>query len=478
MATAVADCARWLREHARGDVRVDPAGRLAYAVDASAYRIVPGAVLVAADEQDLHLALAACRAEGVPLTIRGAGSGMAGQALGEGLVIDCTQLRRVQSIDAGERLARVQPGVVQAELDRHAARHGMCLGPDTASAARATLGGMVANDSAGMRSVIYGRTSHRVRRLRVLRADGVEEWLGETPRARVRGPWREVLSAHDRHRHQIAQRWPALLRCVDGYNLPALGGERPHLARLLCGSEGTLAVVLEAELELDPLPALRSWTVIAPGSLPEAVEVSRRAVAGGASAVELLDAPTLASDPVVSELAAGATIVLLVEHSGDRDSIRAARAVLRGEVGTAPVRFVDDAAEARAVVGMRRNLLALTSRPVGSRRPVNVGEDGAVPPDRLVEYIAGLRAIFRAEGTDSAVTGHISVGCIHTQPLLDLRDPGDRARLRRIAQATAELGISLGGAISGEHGDGISRSELLPRLFGAELCAAFGEVKR
>ncbi|HLH64766.1 MAG TPA: FAD-binding and (Fe-S)-binding domain-containing protein [Solirubrobacteraceae bacterium] len=467
-----------LRARVRGELREDLAGRLAYAVDASNHRVLPRAVLVAADEDDVHEALDHCREHGLALTMRGAGSGMAGQALGRGLVVDCSRLRRVLELDARRRLVRVQPGVVQAELDRLVGGHGLCLGPDTASAGRATIGGMVANDSAGMRSVVYGRTSHRVRRLRVLLADGTVQWLGPTSRRALCGPWREVVAVHDRCAGEIERRWPRLLRCVDGYNLPALAGEEPHLARLLCGSEGTLAITLEVELELDPLPVRRAWTVLALRGPDGVGELARAAVLGGASAVELLDAPALAGDPVARELAPGSTTILLVEHSGDEDRIAQARRELADAAGSAPRREVDAPEQAAAVVALRRRLLALTSRPVGQRRPVNVGEDGAVPPERIEEYLRSLRRLLAREGTETAVSGHVSVGCLHTQPLLDLRSAADRARLRRIAEACARLTASLGGAISGEHGDGLSRSELLPLLFGTALCDAFTQVKR
>ncbi|MHB1837245.1 MAG: FAD-binding oxidoreductase, partial [Solirubrobacteraceae bacterium] len=474
----MADGLAALRGRARGEVREDLAGRLAYAVDASNYRVVPRAVLVAAHEEDVSVALEVCRAEGLSLTMRGAGSSMAGQALGLGLVVDCSRLNRVLELDPQRRVARVQPGVVQADLDRRAARHGLCLGPDTASAGRATIGGMVANDSAGMRSVIYGRTSHRVRRLRVLRADGTIEWLAATARDQLSGPWREVLDTADGAAGDIEQRWPRLLRCVDGYNLPALRGPEPNLARLLCGSEGTLAITLEVELELDPLPARRAWTIVALRSLHGVADLARTAVATGASAVELLDAPALAGDPIARELAPGCTTIMLVEHSGDEVAIAAGRRDLLRVTGRDGVREVDDPEQVASVVALRRRLLALTSRPVGRRRPINVGEDGSVPPERIEQYLRGLREILAAEGTETAISGHISVGCIHTQPLLDLRLAEDRARLRRIAEAAADLTTSLGGAISGEHGDGIARSELLPRLFGERLCGAFAEVKR
>src|SRR4051794_14831452 len=193
--------------------------------------------------------------------MRGAGTSLAGQAIGAGVVLDVSRLDRILSLDPEERVARVEPGVVQADLDAAARAHGLCFGPDTATASRATIGGMVGNDSAGMRSVVYGRTSHRVRRLRVLLADGTEQWVGETA-GPLQGPFAAARAVLDRHAGDVERRWPKLLRCVDGYNLPALAGDRPHLARFLCGSEGTLALVLAIEVELDPVPDERAWTIV------------------------------------------------------------------------------------------------------------------------------------------------------------------------------------------------------------------------
>ena len=244
------------------------------------------------------------------------------------MVLDVSRLDQILSLDAEERIARVEPGVVQADLDAAAREHGLCFGPDTATASRATIGGMVGNDSAGMRSVVYGRTSHRVRRLRVLLADGTEQWVGEAGAATLDGPFAAARAVRDACAAEIEERWPKLLRCVDGYNLPALAGDRPHLARFLCGSEGTLALALAIEVELDPLPEERAWTIVRLQTLDAIGDASLAVLPSAPTAVEIVDAGAIVGSAAARDISAGADAVLLVEHSGTREEVRAARSEL------------------------------------------------------------------------------------------------------------------------------------------------------
>ncbi len=468
-----------LRGSLAGEVRDDAATRHAYATDASVYRIVPQAVIIAAAIDDASATLAWCSEEGVPLTPRGAGTSLAGQAIGAGVILDLSRVDRILEVDPEARTARVEPGVIQADLDRAVGAHGLCFGPDTATAARATLGGMVGNDSAGIRSAVYGRTSHRVRALRVLLADGTDQWVRESGVAALDGPFAAARSIHDRNAAEIEARWPKLLRCVDGYNLPALAGDRPHPARFLCGSEGTLALVLEIEVELDPLPELRAWTIVRLSSLDAIGDATLAILPSAPSALEIIDAGALVGSPASREVSAGADAVLLVEHSGRVDEVAAARSLLRDIPGATAVVSVDGPEENARIVGFRRDMQGTINRAVrGGRRPTTVVEDGAVPVEQLGAYLDGLRAAFRDEGTVSVIYGHASVGCVHVRPLLDLSEDEDRARFRRLAERGADLLVAHGGALSGEHGDGILRAELLPRLFGAQLIDAFRDVKR
>ena len=464
-----------------GEMRTDAATLHAYATDASVYRIVPQGVVIAGAVEDVALTLEACRASGVPLTMRGAGTSLAGQAIGSGIVLDVSRLDQILSVEPDTRLARVQPGVVQANLDAAAREHGLCFGPDTATATRATLGGMVGNDSAGMRSAVYGRTSHRVSRLRVLLADGTERWVGESDDASLDGPFAIARAVYHSLKHEIEARWPRILRCVDGYNLPALAGDRPHLARFLCGSEGTLALVLEIEVELDPVPDLRAWTIVRLDSLDAIGDATLVVLPSNPSAVEIVDAGAIVGSPAAHDISAGADAVLLVEHSGTADEVRAARAVLGAAriPGVADVVAVDGRTDNARIVHFRRDLQGTINRAVrGGRRPTTVVEDGAVPVEHLGAYLAGLRQAFRDEGTVSVIYGHASVGCVHVRPLLDLSDAEDRARFRRLAERGADLLVANGGALSGEHGDGILRAELLPRLFGEPIMDGFRTIKR
>ena len=385
----------------KGETRTDAATLHAYATDASVYRIVPQAVVIAAALEDIAVTLEACRADGVPLTMRGAGTSLAGQAIGAGVIVDVSRLDQIVSVDAEARLARVQPGVVQADLDAAAREHGLCFGPDTATASRATLGGMVGNDSAGMRSAVYGRTSHRISRLHVLLADGTETWVGETDVASLDGPFAAARAVHDSLAGEIEERWPRILRCVDGYNLPALAGDRPHLARFLCGSEGTLALVLEVEVELDPVPDLRAWTIIRLDSLDAIGDATLAVLPSAPSAVEIVDAGAIVGSPAARDISAGADAVLLVEHSGTVEEVQAARDLIgsveiprrgRRPRGRRPP-------PARASSRSRAICRAPSTAPVrGGRRPTTVVEDGAVPVERLGAYLSGLRQAFRDGG--------------------------------------------------------------------------------
>lgn len=446
-----------LRRTAGGEVRADRASRELYACDASLYRRLPVATLRAASADDLDAALAACRDNGVPLTMRSGGTSLAGQAVGRGLVVDCGALDTIE-IDVDRRTARVGPGVVLDRLDAAAGAYGLCFGPDVASGSRATLGGMIANNSAGARSVVHGLTADHVLSLGVTFADGTRATLR-------RGAPAPPDLAGARHL-AAAARPPALLRRVSGYALEALGGDDPDWPRVVCGSEGTLAVTRWAEVRLVPRPVARGLAVLSLDSVDAALEATLAALEHGPSAVELMGA---------AALDAGAPAELIVEFSGDAAEVAARVRAIPG------ARALLGAAEQEAVwavrrAGIGRALRQPTTAP-GDPRPLAFIEDPAVPPERLPELARGVRRILGAEGIDAAWYGHASVGCLHIRPRMDLRVPGSVTALRRIAEATADLVVGLGGSLSGEHGDGRARSELLPRMFPPATIAAFTELK-
>jgi FAD/FMN-containing dehydrogenase/Fe-S oxidoreductase len=446
-----------LGRSARGELRGDRASRELYAHDASIYRRLPVATLRAADADDLDAAVAACRETGVPLTVRGAGTSLGGQAVGTGLVVDTTALDGI-AVDPDARTARVGPGAVLDDLNRAAAEHGLLFGPDVASGSRATLGGMIANNSAGARSIAYGLTADHVLSLDVTLADGTRATL------RRGAPAPPPLEAA----RPLAEgfRPPGLLRRVSGYALDALAGDQPDWPRLLCGSEGTLAVIRGAELRLVPRPPARGLALMSFDSVDAALEATLRALEAGPSAVELMGAAALDAD---------AEAQLLVEHSGAPEEVEAALRALPG------ARVVLDGPGQAAVWAVRRagigRYLGEPAPGPGDPKPLAFIEDPAVPPERLPELARGIRRILDREGTTAVWYGHASVGCLHIRPRMDLRLPGATASLRRIAEETADLVVGLGGSLSGEHGDGRARSELLPRMYPPQTIAAFGRLK-
>ena len=349
-----------LRREAAGEVRSDDASRELYSADASLYRRVPVASLRAAVPDDLDAAVAACREGGVPLTMRGAGTSLAGQAVGEGLVVDCSALASI-AIDPGARTARVGPGVVLDDLNRAAAVHGLAFGPDVASGSRATLGGMIANNSAGARSIAYGLTAGHVLALEVTLADGTRATLrrGAPPPAALAAA--RPLAA--------AARPPALLRRVSGYDLGALEGGDPDWPRLLCGSEGTLALVRAAEVALVPRPAARGLALRSFPSVDAALEAAVEALDHGPSAVELMARSAVNLD---------APAQLLIEQSGEPGEVAARLREVPG------ARVVLDPAEQEAVWAVRRAGIGRALRDgatgPGDPRPLAFIEDPAVPP--------------------------------------------------------------------------------------------------
>ena len=462
-----------LRRTAGGEVRDDAASRELYASDASIYRRLPAATLRARDADDLDAAVAACRSAGVPLTMRGAGTSLAGQAVGRGLVVDCSALAAVE-IDADARVARVGPGVVLDDLNRAAALHGLAFGADVATASRATLGGMIANNSAGARSVVHGLTADHVRALDVTLADGTRATL----RRGAPAP-----AALEGCRHLAAEaRPPDLVRRVSGYALEALAGPEPDWPRLLCGSEGTLAVTRRAELRLVERPAARGLALISFASVDAALESVVGLLEAGPSAIELMDRSLL--DPrnrppavrAVMGFAADAPALLIVEHSGDPDGVRERLAAVAG------ARVVTDPSEQAAVWAVRRSGIARALRSEaapgsGDPRPLPFIEDPAVPPARLAGFARAVRGVLAREGIPAVWYGHASVGCLHIRPLVDLRAPGAVAAVRRIAEEVADLVAANGGSLSGEHGDGRLRGELLPRMYPPRTIDAFAELK-
>jgi FAD/FMN-containing dehydrogenase/Fe-S oxidoreductase len=459
-----------LRRTAVGEVRDDSGTRELYATDASLYRRLPVAALRAREVGDLEAAVSACREHGIPLTMRGAGTSLAGQTVGPGLIVDCTSLTGV-SIDADAMTARVEPGVVLDQLNRAAFGRGLVFGPDVATANRATLGGMIANNSAGARSITYGLTADHVVALDVVTADGTRAHVlkGGAPN--------DTFDRCRRLGDGFAP--PALLRRVSGYNLDALTGGSPDWPRLLCGSEGTLAVTLGATLSLVRRPQARGLAVVGFPTVDQALEGVVDLLPTSPSAVELLDRAMVDPRnraPATAQLVAfagDAQAMLVVEYQGSTEEVAEQLACMQGAL------TITDPAEQAAVWAARRSGIARAmGLGAGDEKPLAFIEDPAVPPEQLADFARGVRAVLDREGMNAIWYGHASVGCLHIRPMVDLRAPGAVAAMRRVAESVADLVVAHDGSLSGEHGDGRLRGELLPKMYPPAAIAAFAALKQ
>ncbi|MGH2348338.1 MAG: FAD-binding and (Fe-S)-binding domain-containing protein [bacterium] len=490
-----------LREAVLGEVRFDPFSRALYSTDASIYQIMPVGVVIPKDVDDIAVTLRLAADSGTPVLPRGAGTSLAGQSVGRAIILDCSKyMNRIVEIDPAGPRARVQPGVVQDELNRAVQPHGLRLGPDTATSNRATLGGMMGNNSCGARSIVYGKMIDHVEELSVLLIDGTELRLRRrTPdeaRAALREPgrtgdlYREVARIVDEHRGPIEGRFPKLQRRVSGYNLDALLGDPTDLRAVLIGSEGTLGVITEATVGLVRRPAHTAVGVVHFHDLLEALEATRDILTLRPSAVELIDRMVLEMTRNQLEYARQLGFVqgdpdalLIVEFSGEDAAAPAdrladlERVVRETGAGYAVTRAVSGA-EQDNIWKVRKAGQGLLQGIKGDSKPITFVEDTAVPPPLLAAYIRRFRDVLAAEGVRAAFYAHAGVGVIHVRPLINLKDRGDIEKMKRIATSIGDLVIEFGGTMSGEHGDGLVRSWFIERFFGPEVYEAFVQVKR
>jgi FAD/FMN-containing dehydrogenase/Fe-S oxidoreductase len=491
-----------LRKRLAGEVRFDDMSRWLYSTDASIYQIEPVGVVIPKVAEEVDAAFEVAREHGVPVLARGGGTSLAGQTVGHAVVIDFSKyLNRVLEINPEERWARVQPGVVLDQLNAAVRPHGLLFGPDTATSNRANLGGMIGNNSAGARSILYGMTADHVPSLKALLSDGTTVTLEAldsrqlSAKLKADGLEGEIYRAVQRivqeHRVEIVRRFPKILRRVSGYSLDAfVDADSFNLAKLIVGSEGTLAIVTEARLNLLPRPSHRALGVIHFHDLFAALEAVNPIVELKPSAVELIDRKILEITRRTVEHARRLTFVegdpdalLLVEFQGDTASEVAAkveelsRFCERQRFGYAMVRALSEQEQAN-IWYVRKAGAALVFKIRGERKPIAFVEDTAVAPERLPEYIRRFDAIVREHDTEAAIYAHASVGCLHIRPLINVKLPAEVEKMRSIAEQVSELVVEFGGAMSGEHGDGLARSQWNERLFGSELYQAFREIKQ
>ena len=491
-----------------GEVRFDAVSRALYSTDASVYRIEPVGVAVVRSREDVLAALDCARAHGCSVTARGGGTSQAGQAIGAGLQIDTSKyFNRLLEVNVEQRWARVEPGIVLDELNARLAPHRLRFAPDISTASRATIGGMISNNSSGARSVRYGKTIDHVLDLHVALADGSVAHLrplaaGELDAACAADTFEgrchhAVRRLAARHAEEIDRRYPKILRRVGGYNLDAFtpartgAGEPFNLAKLIVGSEGTLGFILEARLNLVPLPKARAVLTIEYGDLLDALGETPAILAHEPAAVEVMDHSILdhaRENPALDAMRRAVLetdrgTLLCVELHGD-----SAREILprlnrlesnvraRG-VAAHTSRAVAPADQAR-IWKLRESALGLSMAMKGDAKSISFVEDTAVAPEKLRDFIERFLGVVRRHGTTAGVYAHASVGCLHVRPVINMKTAAGVRQFEAIANEIADLVLEFGGALSGEHGDGLVRGPFMARVFGPELYEAFRTVKR
>jgi len=479
-----------------GEVRFDAFTRGRYATDASIYQILPQGVAFPKSEADIAAALTIAAEHGVPVIARGGGTSQNGQPIGDGLVLDLSRhFNGIRDYDPQARTVSVAPGLVLEALNTRLRKEGLFFPVEPSTASRCTIGGMAGNNSSGARSLRYGKMVDNVVALKAMFHDGEPFALGEgairdnaSPRARdlMMG----MLALAGQHREAIEAIFPKVQRRVGGYNLDELIVPRPNLSHLLVGSEGTLAITTEATLKLSPLPQHRVMGVCHFPNFRAAMETTRHIVALGPVAVELVDNNVLvlgADIPLFVRTLADITkgqpnCLLLVEFAGDdladlkRDLKRLDQCMADFGFADAVVEVIEPARQ-KPVWDVREACLNIMMSMKGDGKPVSFIEDCAVPLEHLADYTDAVTAVFEKHGTRGTWYAHASVGCLHVRPILNMKTEAGVKAMRRIAEEASELVRRFKGSFSGEHGDGISRSDFIEPMFGAPLTRAFEAVK-
>ncbi len=515
------DLAAELRECVKGDVQTDAISRALYATDASIYQIEPLGVVLPKDEADVAAVVRLARLRRLPIVARGGGTSLAGQAVGRAIHFDFTRyMNRLLEVNVAEQWAWVEPGIILDQLNADLAPHNLKFAPDVSPSNRATIGGMIANNSSGMYSLVYGKTIDHVLELKVVLADGSITTFRPLDEAELHARmantelegrvYRTVARLAREHADEIAQRYPRVLRRVGGYNLDAFvpvvehgetrygimfgarsADRRFNMAHMIAGSEGTLALVLAARIRLVPRPKHTALAILEFDTLDAALDAVVPCLECQPAAVELMDDILLDLTRKSREYAQylamfvqGAPGALLqVEFFGDSQEEVQDRLVhlerhLRNQHHIdCTVTPVIDARQKSAVLAVRKAGLPLLQSLSPDLKPETFVEDSAVPPEKLNTYLRRFRDICHAHGVRVAFYGHASVGVIHARPLLNLKNADDVRTMRAIAEQIKDLVLEFGGALSGEHGDGMLRAEFNRELFGETLYEAFREIK-
>jgi FAD/FMN-containing dehydrogenase/Fe-S oxidoreductase len=514
-----------LRQDFSGELKTDKSTRILYSTDASIYQIEPLGVAFPKNLDDLLAVVEICCQHKVPVLARGAGSSLAGQAVGPALILDCSRhLTKILKIEPEQQIAEVEPGVILSDLNREAGRYGLRFGPDPASADRATVGGCLANNATGAHSIMYGMSADHLLGVDVILGDGSQACLeavsierafqkaglkgagknGSSPETLL---YRAALEIRNRYPEEIKNRWPKTWRCASGYNLPYLLPwspsippqwvlDRPYppvlpgtinLAPLIAGSEGTLGVIQRARLQLVRSPAVSILVVIPYLTLEEACEAVPGILEHGPSAVELIPQSLVLLAKSISSYSGKLSFVdqlkpqgqdpealLAIEFCGDDLRQLEQKAVKVNHNG-----LIAKTMDMQKKVWDVRNVgLGLLNSIPGDDKAVSLIEDLSVPVERLPEFVRELRRILGSHGKTVQLYAHASAGCLHGRFLMNVKVEEGLKEMRLIAAEAVNMTLGLGGAVSGEHGDGLARSEWLEVAFGTDLVQAFKTIKR
>ncbi len=494
-----------------GEVRFDRYNRVLYSTDASIYQIEPLGVVLPRHADDLPAIVEIAARRRIPVLPRGAGTSLCGQAIGPALILDCSRhLNRILSIDLEWRRAVVEPGVVGASLQAAAGPHGLMFGPDPASADRATIGGMIGNNATGAHSIRYGMTADHLLEADMVLDDGScasfthvsEEDLTRLAASGTRfaAILRDLLTIRSQHAEAVRRRWPRTWRRASGYSLDYLVGHHPArpeawyadplpypfrdgipLPSLLCGAEGTLAILRRATLNLVPKPAATVLRVLAFDSLCDACATTPEVLATHPAAVEVVPRSLIQRARAIPHYARKARFLssnseafLVVEYTGSSaDEASAAACRLR-----MPALALDSPEHQAELWQVRKAGVGLLLSVAGDVKPISFIEDVAVPVDRLAEYVRRVDVLLAEQGTRGEWYGHASAGCLHMRPMINLKTVQGIGQMRAIAEGVLAVVLEMGGVLSGEHGDGLAHTEFSHRLFGPEITSAFQQLKR
>ena len=491
-----------LKSRVAGEVRFDKMTRLLYSTDASIYQIEPIGVVIPRFAEDVIAVVETAAHYGVPVLPRGGGTSLAGQTVGQAIVMDFSKyMRGVIEVNAEEGWVRAQPGIILDELNHHLDSTGMLFAPDPSTSNRGNVGGALGNNSCGAHSIVWGKTVDNVVELNVVLSTGETAQFGHLDgnqfESKVRRDglegkiYRQLLAIGDANRTEVQARYPKIQRRVGGYNLDELVGEGAfNMARFVVGSEGTLVTITEAKLRIVPRPKKKALAILHFSDLLESMEATVATLELDPAAVELIGSliirqarSNLEYSRRMDFIEGDPEALLVVEMTGDSEAELEAkldgleRRMARGGLGYAVRRLIKPEDQAK-VWEFRKSGLGLMMNVPGDSKPLPFVEDTAVAPDRLPEFIKRFDQVIRDNGTTAGYYGHASVGCLHIRPLIDLKRQDGVDRMVAISTQISDLVLEFGGSMSGEHGDGLVRSGWNQKMFGTQIYDAFRQVKQ